>query len=235
MNISILGALFMSGLLGSFGHCLGMCGPLILMVSAQIKKTGKQTALFWFLYHGSRVFVYIVLGSIVGGLGSLVGFGTSLSKVAGVFSIFLGLGIILFGLSYLGWIPFGKLKGFGDWWGGTMTKVMRIGGFRGVIILGLMNGILPCGLVYSALLAAAASGSISDGAAAMLAFGAGTLPVLIILAMGASSIRQKTKLRSILTKIGGLIMLLIGTQIILRGLSAFHLIPGFKIGRLVIW
>ncbi|MAT43695.1 MAG: hypothetical protein CL609_15265 [Anaerolineaceae bacterium] len=235
MNISILSALFISGLLGSFGHCLGMCGPLILMVSAQIKKTGKQAAPLWFLYHGSRIFVYIVLGSIVGGLGSLIGFGSSLSKVAGAFSILLGLGIILFGFSYLGWIPFGKLKGFGWWWGNTINKVMEIGGWRGVIILGFMNGILPCGLVYSALLAAAASGSISGGAAAMFSFGAGTVPVLLVLAMGASSIRQRAKLRSTLTKIAGIFMLLIGTQIILRGLSALHLVSGFKIGKVVLW
>jgi hypothetical protein len=235
MKISILLALFVSGLLGSFGHCLGMCGPLILMVSSQIKKSGKQAVPYWFLYHGSRVMVYAILGSIVGGLGSLIGFGTTLSKVAGIFSILLSIGIFLFGLNYLGWLPLSKLKVFGNWWGNTVSNVIRIKGIRGLILLGLLNGVLPCGLVYGALLVASTSGSILGGAVAMLSFGAGTLPVLIFLAAGASSIRQRTKLRVILTKIAGVFMLLIGTQILLRGLSAFHLVPGFKIGGVVFW
>jgi sulfite exporter TauE/SafE len=65
--------LLVSGLLGSLGHCLGMCGPLNLMVAAQIRKSDLPALPNFSLYHAARVLMYVVLGALVGAIGFLLG------------------------------------------------------------------------------------------------------------------------------------------------------------------
>jgi sulfite exporter TauE/SafE len=115
VDTGVLGALFLSGLLGSLGHCLGMCGPLVTMFGVQFKARKLAGLPYHLLYHTSRVGVYVIFGTLVGGLGSALGLGDSLGKVAGTISLLLGLGVVLLGMGYLGWLPLGRIEGAGDW------------------------------------------------------------------------------------------------------------------------
>ena len=146
---------------------------------------------------------------------------------------FLGLAVIAFGLGYLGWRPLGQLEGWGTWLNRAMGRALKQGGLRGVILLGALNGLLPCCLVYSALLAAAAGGGVIQGALAMAAFGLGTIPALVIIGLGAGAL--SARIREALTRIAGIVIVIVGLQLALRGAAALRLVPHLELGRIVIW
>ena len=133
---STYAALFLSGLLGSLGHCLGMCGPLVLMVGSRLKTNNQALIPVWLMYHGSRIVVYALLGAIVGGIGTLLSIGSHISRVAGIFSILLGTGIILLGLSYLGLLSIRGFEGNRSWWSAALTRAMSMQGKRSILMLG---------------------------------------------------------------------------------------------------
>ncbi len=227
------GALLLSGFLGSLGHCLGMCGPLVLMIGLQVRAHGMAGAPSQVLYHGSRIAVYAVLGVAAGTLGSLLGLGPSLNRVAGVVSVALGLGVVVLGLGYLGWLPLGKLAGGGARLEHAMSQALQRGGREGVLLLGALNGLLPCGLVDSALLVAATSGGPLPGALGMALFGLGTLPALLIVGMGAGALSPRV--RQTLGRVAGVVIVLVGFQLMLRGLAALGVVPPLRLGGWVIW
>jgi sulfite exporter TauE/SafE len=232
-GLALFGALLLSGLVGSLGHCLGMCGPLVIMVGLQLRGSGRSGLPYHFLYHGARIGVYALLGTLVGIIGSLVGLAGRLSDVAGVASLLLGLGVILFGLGYLGWLPLRRLEGSGAWVSKAMSSAVKRGGTGGVALLGVLNGLLPCGLVYSALLVTASTGRPSSGGLGMVFFGVGTLPPLLLVGMGAGALGVRARQR--LTRVAGVVIIVVGLQLVLRGLAALGLVPHLHLGRLVLW
>jgi sulfite exporter TauE/SafE len=232
-RLALFGALLLSGLVGSLGHCLGMCGPLVIMVGLQLRGSGRSGLSYHLLYHGARIGVYALLGALVGIIGSLVGLSGPLSDVAGVASLVLGLGVILFGLGYLGWLPLRRLEGSGAWVSKGMSSALKRGGTGGVALLGALNGLLPCGLVYSALLVTASTGRPWSGGLGMVFFGVGTLPPLLLVGMGAGALGVKARQR--LTRVAGVVIIVVGLQLLLRGLAALGLVPHLHLGRLVLW
>ena len=114
-----------------------------------------------------------------------------------------------------------------------MSRAVQRGGTSGIVALGALNGLLPCGLVYSALLAAAAGGSAVRGGVAMIVFGAATVPVLIALGLGASRLGART--RGVLTTLAGVLIIVVGIQLMLRGGAALGLAPHLHWGALVLW
>lgn len=232
-NTGVYGALLLSGLLGSLGHCLGMCGPLVLMVGLQLRARGLAALPHHLLYHSARVLVYAILGAIVGALGSLLGLGGRLSHFAGVISLVLGLVVVFFGLGYLGWLPLGCLDASADWLSQAMSRALKRGGRWGVILLGALNGLLPCGLVYSALLLAASTGGSLAGALGMVLFGVGTLPPLLVVGVGAAAV--SARFRQALTRVAGALIVLVGLQLALRGLAALGAVPHLHLGKLMLW
>ncbi len=142
---------FALGLTGSL-HCVGMCGPLMLAMGAG---NGLHSAL---AYQTGRIAVYILLGALLGGL---------------------GLGMQL-------WNAQSTVLARQPWFARFQLRLRSVastfavqGGLRAKLVLGACNGLLPCGLVYLAVIAAANAGSPAKGAAFMLAFGLGTLPLLL--------------------------------------------------------
>ena len=227
-------ALLLSGLLGSLGHCLGMCGPLNLMLAAKIRENALPPLQSFLLYHASRVTVYVLLGSLVGAFGSLLGLSTRLTGVGGMVSLVLGLAILLLGLGYLGWLPALWWEGAGGgWWNKAMSNALRYKGRFGVAALGVLNGLLPCGLVYGALLLAASTGLAWRGALAMAAFGLGTLPALLGVDLGAGAL--SARFRQGMTRLAGVLMLLVGSQLALRGGAALGFWPHLRLGGIVLW
>lgn len=230
----MIAVLFLTGLLGSLGHCLGMCGPLVLMVGSQFAEVSWYTALpRYLLYHAARITVYAILGAILGFLGSILGLDGGFSLIGSAVSFIIGIGIILFGLGYLGWLPLGRFEGTGAWVSRKMKQAMKKGGFSGLISLGALNGLLPCGLVSSALLASIAAGSPFKSALSMAAFGAGTIPVLVVLGLGGGFISGHV--RKVMSRIAGVLIILVGVQLILRGSAGLGWISHLKIGGFMIY
>jgi sulfite exporter TauE/SafE len=233
LDLSVFATLLLSGLVGSLGHCLGMCGPLVIMVGLQLKSSGRSGLPYHLLYHAARIGVYALMGALVGAIGSLLGLAGRLNDIAGVASLLLGAGVILFGLGYLGWLPLGRMEGGGAWLTKAMGRALQQGGSAGVVVLGGLNGLLPCGLVYSALLVAASTGGPLSGGGGMVLFGVGTLLPLLLVGMGATAVSVEARQR--LTRIAGLLITVVGLQLLLRGLAALGAVPHLHLGRLVLW
>ncbi|MBL7918340.1 MAG: sulfite exporter TauE/SafE family protein, partial [Bacteroidia bacterium] len=149
------------GFLGSF-HCIGMCGPIAMALPiSQTNFFGKTGSLF--LYHFGRSTSYSLLGLIAGGFGQSLLF----LNAQRFFSIFLGLVIlIVLGLTYLKgkavlgskiFNGFNKIKS-------RLSALLTKQGYINVFTIGLLNGLLPCGLVYMAMAGAAASANVFQGA-----------------------------------------------------------------------
>jgi hypothetical protein len=183
MHELALGTAFVAGVLGST-HCVAMCGGLAAALGAQRHGTSRARPL---LYQLGRVTSYGTAGAIVVSLGTVTGFAFEASKWSEVLRLGTALIVVLIGLN----IALGsRLRG--PWlraperWGALVWR--RIAPLASrlptqpalrVLTLGLLWGWLPCGLVYSVLLAAAFAGSALAGGATMIAFGLGTLPAML--------------------------------------------------------
>lgn len=164
---------FTLGLTGSL-HCVGMCGPLMLAAG----KDGRwQNAA---AYQGGRIIVYALLGVLLGSLGWGMRLWNAQSTIA------LVSGGLLIGLALLRLDPGNMLQKLPAYTRFQLRLRQQVSRFIGKgrlgpqFALGCCNGLLPCGLVYLAVVGAANTGSPLTGAGFMLAFGLGTLPLLIM-------------------------------------------------------
>ena len=247
-----LGALALAGLLGGLGHCAGMCGPLVALAGIKLRERGAAGAdpaaggaartgrapLFvvgsTLVYHGARVGVYTALGAIVGTAGSLFGTASGITALAAAVSLVLGAAVITLGLGYVGLLPPILQERGANWWDKAASWALRRPGKSGAGLLGALNGLLPCGLVYGALLVSAGTGSAAGGALCMLVFGLATLPALVIIQTGAAALLEPGR-RVWLVRAAGVIVLLIGIQLLLRGLAALGVVPSLYLGGLMLW
>ncbi len=163
------------GFAGSL-HCVGMCGPLLLALP--LDAAGKRQVLRQMLvYHAGRILTYAALGLLFG----LLGKGLAVAGFQKILSI--GAGVFMLGMALMAW-RFERmvtaLPGFGAF---TQRVKSRMGSLLrhngSTFSLGLLNGLLPCGIVYAALAGAIATAGIPEGALFMAAFGLGTLPLLL--------------------------------------------------------
>lgn len=210
VNIS---AAFMVGLIGSM-HCVGMCGPIAFALplnrSSFFHKLSGNL-----LYNTGRIITYALLGAFFG----LIGLGFSLAGWQQGISV--GVGVLL-----LVSVLFPK-KWFNANWGpiykmisAVKTKLSQMfqkSSFANLFAIGLLNGLLPCGLVYVAIFGAVAIGTVVDGVAYMIAFGLGTLPLMYLTAMAGHMISAsvRTKFRKAIPVMVGVIAVLF----IVRGLG----------------
>lgn len=190
----LLATLFFAGLLGSLTHCVGMCGPFVLaqtvarlegVPAGEMREFHRLGGAALVPYHLGRATTYTVLGAaaaaLAGGMIHITGLrwvSAALLTTAAVF--FLGWAIHAIG-SRLRWRW--AAATVESAWGRTVGRIARPlferpVGWRGWL-LGIALGFLPCGLLWGALAAAAASGRPLAGALAMLAFSLGTVPALL--------------------------------------------------------
>lgn len=196
-------AVFLVGLLGGV-HCLGMCGSIVGILTAQLPK-GRERWPFHLAYNGGRLASYMAAGALSGAIGRA---GLLLRDAVPVQHL-------LFALSSLMLIALGLYLA-GVW--NMVRRIERAGGVlwrhlqplaRGLLpvttparalLLGTLWGWLPCGLVYSVLVTALASGSAQSGALVMLAFGLGTLPNLLAIGLfweNIGRLAQSPRLRTV--------------------------------------
>jgi sulfite exporter TauE/SafE len=197
-------------LLGLFGgmHCIGMCGPIALAIP------GRQGAVF---YNTGRVITYTILGLFTG----LIGQGFSFAGWQQGLSIFLGVFLILVIVTSKSGnlnIPTGRFistltNGIKNYF----AQFLRRRSMGSALAMGMVNGLLPCGLVYIALAASIAGGSIKSGAMYMLVFGLGTFPIMLGVSLAGNFIgpvfRQK------IYRLVPVLIVTLGLIFILRGMN----------------
>jgi uncharacterized protein len=233
LNDAVFGLLLLTGLAGSIGHCLGMCGPLVLMVGLRIKDSDERALPRHLVYHGSRVGVYALLGGAAGLIGSFVAPAKPLSIFGGTISIVFGLAVMGLGMVYLGWIPAARASGLRSRLKTAMNWALKRRGLAGAAALGGLNGLLPCGLVYGSLLASASTGAPSAGALAMFLFGIGTIPALLVAGLSAGLVGARV--RAAFGRIAGVMMLLVAFQLAVRGFAVLGLAPHLQFGSMMLW
>ncbi len=186
----LLPVAFLAGFFGS-GHCLGMCGPIVVLMETAGDSSGNfNDVLRRLTYNAGRMLFYVLLGATAGALGLV------LTKITGVniglsaLRILAGLLVITLGVNLL--LDLQVLR-FLERGGAVVWKrlsplarhVLPVTTPPRALAAGFIWGALPCGLVYSAVAIAATSGSAADGALIMLVFWIGTLPALLV--AGASA------------------------------------------------
>jgi uncharacterized protein len=228
------------GFLGSFGHCMGMCGPLSVALAlsqsdrgASLKNSASEqhhpqkinSWQFHLLLNLGRVISYALVGAALGGLGSIV---VASGQLAGIGSHLRQLMAILTG-SLLIWFGIGQIKP--NW----LPRLPFLHPISGEIhsrlnsrmsqlsiqqqwwtpaLLGAAWGLIPCGFLYTAQLKAVETGSLLAGALTMLCFGLGTAPMM--LGVGISASKVSADRRSQLFRLGGWVTLVIGILTLLR-------------------
>jgi sulfite exporter TauE/SafE len=209
----LLWSALIMGLIGNF-HCLGMCGPIALAIP--VKREGKYAkATSILLYNFGRILMYALIGLLFGLFGTgivLFGFQQHLSIILGVLIVLAVLVPFLFkklsnGKGYI-FTLISKLKS-------TFAQQFKKNSYPAIFTLGLLNGLLPCGLVYVAVAGATATGSWYYGMAYMALFGLGTLPVMAALPYFGAKLSPNLKKK--FTKLILPTMLLFGMLLILRG------------------
>ncbi|MFT6500098.1 MAG: sulfite exporter TauE/SafE [Crocinitomicaceae bacterium] len=205
---------FLLGITSSL-HCIGMCGPIAMAIP--VDRSNNRRILFGALqYNFGRIIIYSILGGIVGTMGlTLNTFGILqwLSIFAGVFLIFYAW------RKHLKNAFFKRLPSFNFQFGlnKMLGKIIKSKSPLKLLFLGGLNGLLPCGMVFAALLNALLTGEILLSALAMAAFGLGTLPAMLAVTFASNKIGSS--LRAKLKRVAPVLITLVGVLIILRGMN----------------
>ena len=189
----VLSAAFVAGLLGS-AHCLGMCGGISGLFAVNVNISSlKQQIPKAIAYNAGRLATYAALGAVVATLGK--GAAGSIPTLAAPVRLVSGLLIILVGLQVaFHW----RLLSFVENAGARLWRrvapaakgLVPVENLLQALGLGLIWGLLPCGLIYSVLLIAATTTEPSSGGLVMLAFGLGTMPAMVATGVSASKLAQ---------------------------------------------
>lgn len=226
MDSATLISIILLGLSGT-GHCIGMCGPLVLAFPA---KTGRFSSHLF--YHAGRICTYVVVGALMGGLGGLAAhvassaggnyLGTT-AQIQVIFSLLAGAFLVVFGLSQLG------IAREPEWLSVAMPH--RIPGYQTVVrsamrpdrrllmfITGMLMGMLPCGLSFAAFSRALALDGPSEGGLLLLVFGCSTVPGLLLIGTGAS--RLAIRFRRHFDLFSGMLMIAMAASLLVDALAA---------------
>lgn len=215
-SLSLVGFVTL-GLLGGFGHCVGMCSPFVLFVSRRYVATesGRAAALaaqLW--YAGGRLTTYALLGAAAGALGGVVELAGSLLGLQRAAEVVAGALLVLWALVALSELAPRLARG-----GALLSRVVsRLAGKvpGHPYLLGLLLGLLPCGLLYSAVIAAVGRGGALQGALALALFGVGTVPALLGLSLADELLARR---RVLLNRLAQLFLLAMGLWFLWTGLA----------------
>lgn len=207
-------------LLGSFGHCIGMCGGIVVAYSSTKIKSeyNKVTqSVAHLLYSFGRVTTYTLLGAIFGFVGGVVSFSNITS---GVMLLITGLMMILVGFSLLGKVKFlsflEQTCSKSSFYQKNFKALLGSNSLFSFYLLGLLNGLLPCGFVYVFAITAASTGSAFWGAVVMFIFGISTIPALFFLGFFIGLFKQ-SNLRDTFIKIASILVIIFGIYIAYQG------------------
>jgi sulfite exporter TauE/SafE len=206
---------FIFGLISSL-HCIGMCGPIALMIPVDRTNSAKKVTQI-ITYHIGRLSAYATIGLIFG----LVGKGFFLAGIQQRLSIFIGIAMIItivtpervlanYNFSKPVYRLISKIKS-------SLGKQFKNKSYQSLFTIGLLNGFLPCGMVYVAIFGAIAMQSVSLGILYMILFGIGTIPLLtaVVYLSNILSLSFRKTIQNMIP----LVALVIGMLFIIRGLG----------------
>jgi hypothetical protein len=220
------------GLLGSLGHCVGMCSVIVILFERQpIFRTAPsgQNKLAWILAHAGRITTYTLLGLIFGAFGqTLWAFG----NLQAALSIFFAMIAFYMASAFIGLTPSPEilLTGLIQRWGRAIRAFKSASLFT-AYLLGLLWGLLPCGLVLTALVTAIASANALQGALNMLVFGIATVPSLFAVKWLAAQTVSRVWSRGL----ASLVMMFFGFQFAMRGFASLGVVEHFMLGSIMFW
>lgn len=218
-NIDLI-IILTTAFLGSVGHCIGMCGGIVVAyTSSKIDDNSsyfRQTASH-LAYNFGRVTTYTLLGALFGTIGKFIAF-TPATK--GALFVLTGMLMLLTGLSLLGNIRFLNSAEWSiskyTWYQNSFKKLITSKSYGSFYLLGMLNGIIPCGLVYAFAVFAASTASPWGGALVMATFGLATIPALFFLGF-VTKFLQKGNLRAIMMKFAALLVIIYGLLTLNKG------------------
>ena len=206
--------------LGSFGHCIGMCGGIVVAYSTikiDPKSSKVSQSIAHLLYSFGRVLTYTVLGAMFGALGGVVLFSNNAN---GGLLIFAGIVMIFAGLSLMGKIKFLTLieHSFSSspLYKNAFKSVLNSKSNLSFFVLGMLNGLLPCGFVYFFAITAASTADPFYGALVMFIFGVSTIPAMFGVGF-LSSLASATSFRNMMMSLSSVAVILYGAFTIYNG------------------
>jgi len=218
-NIDLL-IILSTAFLGSVGHCIGMCGGIVVAYSSSKidqKASWAQQTISHLAYNFGRVTTYSILGALFGLMGKAIAF-TPTTK--GVLFVFTGILMVAAGLSLLGNLKFLNSAEWSvsknKWYQNTFRKLISSNSLSSFYLLGMLNGIIPCGLVYSFAIFAASTASPLWGAIVMATFGLATIPALFFLGT-VTKFLQKGSLRDTMMKLAAMLVVFYGFYTLYKG------------------
>ena len=213
MNLVVLTG-FILGITSNL-HCIGMCGPIALAIPVD-RKSNLTIFRDSFFYNAGRIATYTLMGLLVGSIGlsvNSIGALQWLSIVAGILLI-----IFAWRKTLSHWLPVVHIDlGLDLFFSRSMGKLLKSGSLFKLPLLGMLNGLLPCGMVFLALGNAILGGDFLSSALAMLAFGIGTLPGMMLVTIMSNKLSPKIRMN--LLKTVPVILSLVGALIVVRGMN----------------
>jgi sulfite exporter TauE/SafE len=218
--------LFITGLGIGFGHCIGMCGPIVVSLTMGLRDRG--TLVPHLLYTAGRITTYAALGAMAGLTGSMVDSVLSMAWLRKAAMIASGLLIVLMGISVAGWLPRAVLRADGAVRTSLLLRAYRAlsrsGSIPALYGLGMLLGLLPCGPVYTTMLVAARAGMETShsvqgfftGLSLMVAFGLGTIPALFLVSRMAALAWLQARQR--LYRATAILTIGVGLYFLIRGM-----------------
>lgn len=205
---------FLIGIMGSF-HCMGMCGPIALALPIHHFNNYKKI-LYILVYNFGRVLTYAFLGALFG----LIGKSLFIGKYQQIFSITIGV-LILLGVlvpKIFEKLNIKQLSTYSTYIRKRLSALFKQEKSASVFFLiGIFNGLLPCGLVYFALASALISGGLWNSVGFMFMFGVATIPMMFAIAFFGNFISQKIRLQ--INKLVPYFIGIMAILLILRGLN----------------
>lgn len=215
-------ALLLMGLLGT-GHCLGMCGPFAIAAATgpggALGVIGRSLA-----YQFGKTLTYVFLAVLFSVVGGWVGGSGALPWLQNAMSAGVGLAMIGLGLAYAFEVrltPGATRWVDGSRWCGAVAAVVRAPSWWRSVLIGWLNGFLPCGLSLMALVYAAGFGSVTNAAVGATLFGAATVPGLLLAAFFGVKLFAGGGRRWLL-RLAGATLVVMGLLTIVRGVPAVH-------------
>ncbi|GHT56378.1 hypothetical protein FACS1894109_05130 [Spirochaetia bacterium] len=217
-----LPVLFIIGLLTSV-HCVSMCGGINIAQCAGAGQAAANTTdpgarLFpSLLYNGGRIISYTLIGGIVGALGSMI---TPSGAFRGIVALAAGVFMLIMGLNMLGLFPalrniVPRLPTFFS--GGIERTRTQTGAGKGPFVVGILNGLMPCGPLQAMQLYALSTGSFFLGALSMLLFSLGTAPLMF--GLGALSSILSARFTRIMMRVSAALVIILGIMMLNNGLA----------------
>lgn len=205
-------ALFL-GFVGSM-HCVIMCGPIVLAMSGQ--QTLSRFLISRLLYNLGRIFTYAAIGVLFGLLGELIFLGSyqqALSIGIGLFMIVLAIALSSSARGKLYKPMYQLTQGLKT----SLSRWLKNTSLKSSFLLGLLNGFLPCGLVYAAVAGALATAKLESGVLYMAIFGLGTFPAMLFMALSGRALKGLSFVT--LNKLSTVFIFTLGCLLIIRGMD----------------